>query len=137
MSFSFNSEKGLIVVPVELHGPSGIAILKMAIDTGATTSLVNTALLVSIGYDPALESERLQVTTGSSIEFLPLIKLDKIIALDQERKDFPVLCHTLPSASSVDGLLGLDFLRGHKLTIDFRKGEIEIELSWTFTICNK
>jgi hypothetical protein len=38
--------------------------------------------------------------------------------------DYPVVCHTLPAGTKVDGLLGLDFLRGQSLLIDFRAGEI-------------
>ncbi len=40
------------------------------------------------------------------------------LALDR----LPIVCHTLPSSAVIDGLLGLDFLRGQSLTIDFRNG---------------
>jgi hypothetical protein len=33
----------------------------------------------------------------------------------------------LPESAQFHGLLGLDFLRGTRLTIDFRRGEIELE----------
>lgn len=36
MSFPFDPQQGLIIVPVELWGPSGSAILRLALDTGAT-----------------------------------------------------------------------------------------------------
>ena len=39
---------------------------------------------------------------------------------------FFLICHTLPASVSVDGLLGLDFLRGQRLTIDFRAGRIAL-----------
>lgn len=126
MSVSFDATKKLIVLNAKIFGPSGIAEVRMALDTGATTSLINTALLVSIGFDPALEQDRLQVSTGSGVEFLPLIKLNKIVVLGQERIDLPVLCHTLPPSTSVDGLLGLDFFRNRKLIVDFREGKIEM-----------
>jgi hypothetical protein len=38
--------------------------------------------------------------------------------------NFPVLGHTLPPSAGVDGLLGLDFLRGQSLTLDFRSGHL-------------
>ena len=124
MSFSFDRKQGLVIVHAELFGPTGSAILQLALDTGATSTLVNIAMMVSIGYDPALVSDRLQVTTGSSVEFAPCIKLKKMCALGKERMELPVLCHTLPASAGVDGLLGLDFFRGLKLIIDFRKGRI-------------
>lgn len=84
-------------------------------------------MLVSIGYDPSLVPDRIQVTTGSSVEYVPRLVLSKITALGQERVNFPVLCHTLPPSAGIDGLLGLDFLRGQKLTIDFIQGQIKLE----------
>ena len=53
MSVSFDSAEGLIVIPVELTGPSGSTIVRLALDTGATNSVINVAVLVFIGYDPA------------------------------------------------------------------------------------
>lgn len=126
MSFSFDPRQGLIIIQAELEGPSGTAILRLALDSGATGTLINVGMLVSIGYDPSLAPDRVQVTTGSGVEFVARIKLNRISALGQERADFAVLCHTLPSSATVDGLLGLDFLRGQILTIDFGNGEITL-----------
>jgi hypothetical protein len=81
-------------------------------------------MLVALGYDPALVPDRVQVTTGSGIEFAPRIVLDRIAALGHERLGFSVLGHTLPPSAGVDGLLGLDFLRGQSLTVDFRRGQV-------------
>jgi hypothetical protein len=83
-------------------------------------------MLVALGYDPALTPQRIQVTTGSGVEFVPRITLDKIVALGQERTHFPVLGHTLPPSAGIDGLLGLDFVRGQTLTVDFRTGTITL-----------
>lgn len=124
MSFAFNARRGLVTVRAELEGPSGNVILRLALDTGATGTMINVGMLVSIGYDPSLVANRIQVTTGSGVEYVPRIALSKITALGQERMDFPVLCHTLPPSASIDGLLGLDFLRGQRLTVDFLQGQI-------------
>jgi hypothetical protein len=48
----------------------------------------------------------------------------EIAALGQQHTDLPVLAHTLPPTSGVDGLLGLDFLRRCRIVIDFRRGQI-------------
>ena len=71
MSYPFNAQRGLIVLQAELFGPSGSAVLRLALDTGATATLVNVGLLVALGYDPALAPVRVQVTTGSGVEFAP------------------------------------------------------------------
>ena len=124
MTFPFDPQQGLIVVPAELWGPSGSVVLRLALDTGATATLVNIAMLVGVGYDPALAPTRVQVTTGSGVEYVPRVTLSRIRALGQERVDFGVLGHTLPPSAGVDGLLGLDFFRGQSVTIDFRAGRV-------------
>ena len=126
MSFPFEPQQGLIIVHAELWGPSGSAVLRLALDTGATGTVVNVGMLVAVGYDPALVPDRIQVTTGSGMEFVPRVILDKIVAVGHERTSFPVLGHTLPPSAGVDGLLGLDFFRGQSLTIDFRDGQVRL-----------
>ncbi|MCH8294760.1 retroviral-like aspartic protease family protein [Candidatus Poribacteria bacterium] len=98
--------------------------MRLALDIGATNTVVNVGMLTAIGYDPALAPDRFQVTTASGIEFVPRIIVNKMTALGQEKRNFPVLCHTLPSSAGIDGLLGLDFFRGLKLIVDFRNGQI-------------
>lgn len=124
MKVKFNGSLGLIVVPAEFKGPSGEGILRLALDTGATTTMINAAPLVAAGYDLALAPERVQITTGSGVEFVPRVMLTRLTALGQEELRFPVLCHTLPPSAGVDGVLGLDFMRKRVL---FKRGTIELK----------
>jgi hypothetical protein len=80
-----------------------------------------------LGYDPAIVAERVQMTTGSGVEFVPRIRVKKIEASRRERRNFPILCHTVPPSTTVDGVLGLDFFRGKRLVLDFRKGLLIID----------
>jgi hypothetical protein len=127
MTDAFDAVQGLVVVRAELTGPSGSAILRLALDTGATASLVNVAMLTALGCEPAPLPERIQVTTGSSVEFVPQITLHSMEALGHKRDSVTVLGHTLPPSAGVDGIIGLDFLRGHVLTIDFRRGTVRLD----------
>ena len=126
MSESFDPTDGLILIKTELFGPTGSVVLRLALDTGATTTLINAGLLVAAGYDPAASSTRVQVTTGSGVESVPFFEVSSLRAFGQERTAFPVLAHTLPPSASIDGLLGLDFLRGHVLEIDFIQGSVTL-----------
>jgi hypothetical protein len=88
--------------------------------------MINAGHLVAIGYDPSLASDRVQVTTGSGVEYVSRLAVSRFKTLGQERACFPILGHTLPPSASVDGLLGLDFLRGQRLEIDFVQGLISL-----------
>ena len=127
MSLNFNPKEGLVVVPTRLFGPSGDTIVHLALDTGATGSLINWDVAILIGYDPAVAQNRVQVTTGSGVEFAPRIEIIKIEALERVRENFPIICHTLPPSTNVDGLLGLDFFRGTYLSIDLVSGSVKVE----------
>jgi predicted aspartyl protease len=126
VSFPFDPRQGLVIVWAELVGPSGRVRLRLALDTGATGTLVNVAHLVAVGYDPSLALERVQVTTGSGVEYVPRVQVSRLNALGHGQALFPILGHTLPPGASVDGLLGLDFLRGWRLEIDFDQGIISL-----------
>ena len=126
MRVRFDAHQGLIVIAAELHGPSGNAILRLALDTGATSTLLNNSLLIAAGYDPAESEDRVEITTGSGVEYVARVTVRKLTALGQQRSDFAALAHTLPPSAGVDGLLGLDFLRGMLLSIDFQKGTIDL-----------
>lgn len=125
-SYHFDPSQGLIVVPVRLFGASTDIIARLALDTGATGTLVNSEIIVLLGYDLAASSDRIHVTTGSGVEFCPRVVIRRIEALGRCVENFPVLCHTLPPSSQVDGLLGLDFFRGSRLNIDFKSGIITV-----------
>ena len=126
MRTRFEPNQRLIVIPAEVAGPSGHATVRLALDTGATTTLINTNVLVALGYDPARGHSRIQVTTGSSVEYVPRLVLRGLYALGLARRRFPVLCHTLPATAGIDGLLGLDFLKGKRLLIDLAIGSLAI-----------
>ncbi len=127
MTLPFDPRSGLIVIPTRLWSPIRDTIVRLALDTGATGTAINSDILVLVGYDPATASDRRQVTTGSGVTFVPRLIIEKIVALGQEHWQFPILCHTLPPSATVDGVLGLDFFRGHKLVVDFRIGMVIVD----------
>jgi predicted aspartyl protease len=85
MTSAFDSRDGLIIVAAELQGPSGSAILRLALDTGATTTLINSSVLVATGYDPAASPTRFEVTTGSGVEYVARTVLLWLSALGRQR----------------------------------------------------
>jgi len=127
MKITFDPTQGLIVIPTRLYGLHTDTIARLALDTGATGSMINWDVAVLLGYDPASTEERIQVTTGSGVEFAPRIVVKKIELLGRTLEDFPILCHTLPPTATVDGLLGLDFFRGVRLVVDLQAGIVTFD----------
>jgi hypothetical protein len=126
VSARFDARKNLVVVRAEISGPKGIAVLPLALDTGATKTLISFEALMSIGYEPAHASESVKVITADSIVEIPVIALKMIRCLGQVRRRFSVMSHDLPHTAAVAGLLGLDFLRDRVLTINFPKAEVRL-----------
>jgi len=126
VSSSFNSLVGPITIDASLSGPLGQADLRLILDTGATTSLIRSTILIAVGYDPDASPNRVQVAMGGGIQLIPRVVLNRLSALGQHRLGFPVLAHTILPAAGIDGLLGLDFLRGTILTVDFRAAQITL-----------
>ncbi len=126
MSFPFDPRHGPILVKAEVTGPDRSLALQLILDTGATTSLLNDAVLLALGYDLASVPDRVRMTTGSLETSVPKVILTRLTALGQHPIGFPVLAHTLPVSTSVHGLLGLDCLRGGFLTVDFRSRQIAL-----------
>ena len=127
MSISFNAREGLILAQTILTGPSGSGVANLALDTGAITTVVDRRFFLNLGYDPSTASEQVQITTGSGVEFAPEIVLTQIEAFGHKYTNFPILCHIFPPSATVDGVLGLDFLRGKRLELDFRAGLITLD----------
>ena len=127
MTNSFDADGRYIEIEVSLEGPGTTVSAIFCLDTGATSAAVDRRIAVALGYHPGNTVEHAQVITGSGIEMMPRIRFNKIEALGGERQNFPILCHTFPSGSPFDGLLGLDFFRNQRLTIDFREGLISLD----------
>ncbi len=122
----FNAQHGLIIVRVTLSGPIGKRTIRLALDTGASSTLVSKEILVAIGYNPDNLPKSVNFTTGSGVESAARVEVDGLEALGHSRTNFSVIAHTLPPTASIDGVLGLDFLRSHVLTVDFQKGAITL-----------
>jgi hypothetical protein len=78
MSFSFNAAHGPIFIEASLSGPLGQADLRLILDTGATTTLIRSTILIAVGYDPDASPDRVAVAMGAGLENLPRIVLNRL-----------------------------------------------------------
>jgi predicted aspartyl protease len=126
MSVPFNPNSGLIVVEAILEGPTGITKRSFVLDTGSRVTVVRDSVLLLVGYNPATLPRNVRMTTASGMVQVARLPVTRLSSLGHDKLAFPVVAHTLPPTAPYDGLLGLDFIRGMILNIDFRAGLIEL-----------
>lgn len=127
MIHTFDPSKQLIMVKTRIVGPAGDLMVQLALDTGASSTVIGWEALAFVGYEPADAVGQVQMTTGSATELVPKIKIKQMDALGNRRRGLGIIAHSLPTGASVDGLLGLDFFRKCRLTIDFRKNLVKLD----------
>lgn len=127
MSEAFDAAQGLVIVRATVWGVRGSRVTRLALDTGASATLLNPLVLAALGYDLRTPLRQTQMTTGSGVSTVAWHVVSQFEALGQSRTDFAVIAHSLPPSAGVDGLLGLDFMRGLELTVDFRNGSVTLQ----------
>ncbi len=127
MRIPFDTTQNLVIFSVDIYGPQGHGTARLALDTGATETTISRRALRAVGIDPAqVNVGSVPVITGNGIISVPLVSLDRIDALGQQRTGFIVQSHTLAPSLPIDGVLGLDFIRAYRLVVDFRTGRISL-----------
>ena len=125
----FDPTRHIIIVRVKLQDERGrLLYLQMALDTGASMTVIPWQAAERLGLDPARSRRRVRFMTGSGMEVAPIVTVPAIELMGVRVADVPVLCHDLPQRSLVDGLLGLSFLRHCHLAIDFPRGVLELRI---------
>lgn len=127
MKSPFNPAEGLIHVSARVFGNNHVQNAKLALDTGASRTVLRPELLEHLGYSPKTALRKINITTGSRVETGVEIGIKKLSALGRVKRDMTIVTHSLPIELKVDGILGLDFFRGRKLKIDFRKGLLSLK----------
>jgi clan AA aspartic protease (TIGR02281 family) len=124
---TFDPQSPVIAVDITLEGEGGIKRrIKVALDTGATYTMIPWEIAEALGYRPEISKEKVTLITASGVETTPVIEVKRIKFLDQNIDNVQVVCHDLPPKSYVVGLLGSSFLRHFKITIDYLNGILEI-----------
>jgi predicted aspartyl protease len=123
----FNPRRGPIALDAELRGPHGVVRVRLLLDTGAELTMIDREILGMAGYDLSSPRSYVRIATASRVESAPLYILDGLAALGHQRHALGALAQALPFGPRIHGLLGLNFLRGGALTIDFRSGEVTLD----------
>lgn len=115
---SFNPNENLIYLLGKIHGPKGSRMVNLALDTGATTTLVSTDIIEALGYQTSTENKT-RLIMGGGVDYAPQVQVRKMVVAGQQVKNLTVTCFSLPQESGLDGLLGLNFLRYFDIEINY------------------
>jgi len=126
MSERFDPQAPALIVPVRVVGPREAYTFRCTLDTGSTCTVMPARLMRRLGIDLSRPLGHVRLRTATGITLAPLIRVPALAALDRVRTEFVVAAHDLPLGVETDGLLGLDFLRGFVLTVDFVRGRIDL-----------
>lgn len=122
----FDPKGRLIFVRAQVEGPSGGYDPWLALDTGATRTVLAEHVLRSIGFDPGtLPRPHRAAAAGGNLP-AGMVSVARLSALGVTRLRQDVMFHYLNPSTRVEGVLGLDFFRGHVLTLDFARGRITL-----------
>ena len=127
MSETFDPNAVSVVIRVEVTGPERVYNFRFVVDTGATRTVMRPVLLRQLGYDLTTTGRSVPVRSATGGGTARLVPVQQITALGVSRTPFELIAHELPAAVTVDGLLGLDFFRGHVLRFDFVRGKIDLD----------
>lgn len=83
----FDISVPVIVLEPEIEGCDSVRTLKVALDTGATYMMIPWEIAEVLGYNPELSKERIDMTTASGVEKVPLITLKSVSVLGMKAED--------------------------------------------------
>lgn len=124
--FPFDPAAPVILLDVIVEGPARRHLVRMILDTGATFTMLAPEILIDIGLDPAQSADRRMITTASGVEHVTFCTVPVVRTLGVAQENVAVCAHSLPSNIPARGLLGLNFLRGYHLHLDFPQGLLEL-----------
>jgi hypothetical protein len=111
-----------MLAPVSVNGQGPFNFL---LDTGANTSCVSHKLMEKLSLVPG---EMARVHTVVGVRERPIVMLDELQVGPRNRKR--VRAPALPiKGSEVDGVLGVDWLKGQRLVLDFKGRSLQITKS--------
>ncbi len=127
-AFDLPTDEDVIIVNASIVGKFK---LRLALDTAATHTTIDSNVLYFSGYELKNSKGEQEIETSNGIIVVETYNLERFESLGITKTNFEVqvydfLAHGI--TSDYDGVIGLNFLREHKFCIDMIKGEISINI---------
>ena len=122
--YQLHRRRGLWFTNAAIYGPTGVVVVELLVDTGAAFSLLSPAILRAVGIDPAQARAQQRIATASGYVVAPVVTIPRLQCLGQHCNQCQALAHALPFGSSINGVLGMDFLERFPLQFELDLGVI-------------
>ncbi len=123
--FQRPSAESLILVPGRFTNADAV----LAFDTGASHTVMELTFLLMTGYRLADAHRQVSFETAGGIVEAHVFQVTSLTALGVTRTDFEVCSYDFFAQhilTEFHGMLGLDFLAGYKVCVDFRASTITL-----------
>jgi predicted aspartyl protease len=115
----------LLLLRAALGGKEGgIVVVRLLVDTGASQTVLPVEVVEALGCDTSHPLHITRMTSATGVIVAPVVAVAWLHCLGQRVEGFPVVAHTLPTGTFVDGLLGMDFLNHCQAVISVGEAEI-------------
>lgn len=126
--FDLLTDEDVIIVNASIEGKFKC---KLALDTAATHTTIDSNVLYFSGYELKNSKGEKEIETSNGIIVVETYDIAYLECLGIIKTNFEVQVYDFLShgiASDYDGVIGLNFLKEHKFCIDIAKSEVSIDL---------
>ncbi len=124
-SFELTETVNLIIIIAQIDGYD----VRLALDTGASDSVIDLTALMIAGYHKSNVSEIVELETAKGSIDADIYVIREMKALGITNNNFKICSYDFlinGVLTEIDGVLGLDFFKNRKICIDFVTFEITI-----------
>ena len=101
--------------------------MDLALDTGASTTIISTKVAKEIGYELSQITALASFGDASQTHLVPKVVLKSLSLADARVENIEALCYTIPEEYGIDGVIGLNFLRHFNIGLDFKQGVLTLD----------
>ena len=122
----FDPDAPLLISPCTIEYRN-IRRVWLALDTGASTTIIRESVLGDIGYSIEAMTETASFGDASTSHLVPKVTLRSFSLADARIDSLEALCYTIPEEHGIDGVVGLNFLRHFRITLNFEQGILSLD----------
>ncbi len=115
-----------IVLDGSVSGPDGERMVQFILDTGASITMIPGKVIQKIGSSTIITARSVHIQTAGGTVDVDIVRVDSIEIMGKTVKNIEVASFDLPTETRVEGLLGLNFLKHFRMTLDFPNGKLSL-----------